>query len=159
MRYIIFLFLVLLSCSVYDPIVPEINWTDVQYTSWEYTEQINIKQNIRHLFRFGKDTVYLTRVYYNPNSQPNDVPWIRYVKGPVYNKHTEVPPGPPPDNTNLVFTWSRKEYADSTYHTPVINNSIVDDWFLWKINSNGNLLMGYVDLNRNCFYWELTKIN
>lgn len=158
MKYLILLFIFyIFGCS--PEIQPEIYWKDVAGTSWGLTEKLNIYQTVHHIYRFGYgDTIYLTRKYWNPQDpifnsidNPN---WIRYMKGALFNKYYKDYDDC--DEVNLIFTWSRKEYADSLYKQPIIDNSITDEWFLWKIDSNGHLLMGYVD-NNNCYYWELEK--
>jgi hypothetical protein len=112
---------------------------------------------------FVWDSVFIYPVVVGPQSYKTvvlpsgEINWIRYVRAPVFNKHYEIPPGPPPNDTNLVFTFQRKEYADATYHTPISSTSPLIDWFLWKIDRNGKLLMGQVDQNRQCWYWVFTK--
>ena len=112
---------------------------------------------------FVHDSVYIYPVLVKAQSEKTvvlptgEINWIRYVKAPIYNKHYEIPPGPPPDDINLVFTFKRKEYADASYQTPIMDNSPLIDWFLWKIDENGHLLMGKVNSQRQCWYWEFTR--
>lgn len=153
MRFILFLS-VFISCSNFNNPEPRIYWRDIAGTTWGITEELNIYQNVYHSFRFGiGDTLYLTKKYWNPRNA--FISWYRYIKGPCLNKHYE---NDPVFNTpNLVFTWKRKEYADPEYQTPVTDNSIVDDWFLDSINPSGQLQMGYVDLDRKCYFWILDR--
>lgn len=112
---------------------------------------------------FVYDSVWYYPVTVSPQSEKTvtlptgEINWVRYVRAPVFNKHYEIPPGPPPNDTNLVFTWKRKEYADPQYRTPIMDNSPLIDWFLWKIDKDGHLLMGKVDSNRQCWYWVWTR--
>jgi len=119
-------------------------------STFKFTVFINDKVRIYPVIveALSKKTVIL------PTGEIN---WIRYIKAPIYNKHYEIPPGPPPDNINLVFTWKRKEYADASYQIPIIDNSPLIDWFLWKIDENGDLLMGEVDSQRQCWYWKFKR--
>ena len=152
--YILLILLLFINCINSPELQPEISWSDVAGTRWGLVEELNIYQNVHQSFRFGEDTVYATKTYWNPKDLTKSS-WIRYFKGPALYKHYEN--DPVYHTPNLVYTWSRKEYADSLYQQPVMGNSIVDDWFLWKIDSLGQLLMGYVDLDRACYYWEFTR--
>lgn len=155
MRYLLLISLLFTFCVTNPEPTPEIEWKDVAGKKYGITEELNIYQSVRQSFRFGYgDTIYIVKKYWNPKDsifncveRPN---WIRYFKGPVYNKHYENDP------LCLTYTWSRKEYADSLYQTPVMGNAITDDWFLWKIDTLG-LYMGTVDLNRDGHYWVFSQ--
>ena len=162
MKFIFSLILVvlLLGCST-NPVAPpqsEICWEDVQCKSYVITEQLSYKQNVFLMFKFGIDTVWLTKFYYDP-AYPEEITWTRYIKGPVYNKrYFTTDEGT--IETSLDFTWKRKEYADEYYRIPVMDNSTMDTWFLLRFNPQGNLLMGTRDeATGDGTYWEFTPFD
>lgn len=157
-KYLLIFIFFVISCSSITGPKAEISWRDVAGTTWGLTEELNIKQSVHQSFRFGYgDTIYLTKTYFNPNpkTRNDSIPWTRYFVWTLYNIHYEDDPDF--HSPNLVFTWKAKEYADSLYQQPVIDNSPIGDWFLWKIDANAHLLMGYVDTDRRCYYWEFDR--
>ena len=147
------LFIPYVYCGLTDVGLHGIEWSELSGTTWGYTEELNIYQNVHHNIRFGYgDTIYFTKTYWDP-TRPNMPKWVRYYRNPLYNMHWEIPPGPPPDDTNLVFQMLMKEYADSLYQQPVSGTSPLLDWFVWKVKGNV-LYIGYLDEKRNTFYWE-----
>jgi hypothetical protein len=132
-----------------------IEWCELSGKTFSTEEDQNIYQRLKVTMRFGYgDTIYMTKMYWNPKDSTFP-PWYRYFRCPVFNKHWEIPPPITEDNdTNLVFTYKCKEYADARYQQPVMDNSNLVEWFVWK-EVNNTLFMGYVEeLTRKTYYWE-----
>jgi hypothetical protein len=132
-----------------------IEWCELSGKTFSVEEDQNIFQRLKVTMRFGYgDTVYMTKTYWNPRDLKFP-PWYRYFRCPVYDKHWEIPPPIEEYNdTNLVFTYMCKEYADSKYTTPVSSTSNMVVWFAWKEIAD-TLYMGYVEeLTRKTFYWK-----
>ena len=153
--FILFTLIFIVSCGLIDAPLRGIEWNDLSGTSWGRDESLSIYQMVHQHFRFCEDTIFLTKKYWNPTDSKSS-PWYRYYKCPVSNKHYEIPPGPPPNDTNLVFYWMCKEYADSYYQQPVSGTSPLLEWFVWKIEGDV-LYMGYVNTDRSTYYWEFTR--
>lgn len=136
-----------------------IEWSALSGKSYSCEEEINICQTVKITMRFGYgDTIYMTKKYYNPTpnrySGCSNLTYYRYFRCPVFNKHWEIPPPIEKYNdTNLVFTYKAKEYADEYYRQPLMDNSPLVEWFVWK--EEGNVLyMGYVDdITRKTYYY------
>jgi hypothetical protein len=140
-----------------------IEWSAIAGKSYSAKESLSVCQTVKITMRFGYgDTIYMTKYYYNPNpnkySNCSNISYYRYFRCPVFNKHWEIPPPIEEYNdTNLVFTYKCKEYADSRYETPVIDNSPLVEWFVWK-EVNNQLYMGYIDeITRKAYYWIWNK--
>lgn len=135
-----------------------IEWAAVSGKSYSCEEEITVCQTVKITMRFGYgDTIYMTKMYYNPTpnrSGCSDLTYYRYFRCPVFNKHWEIPPPIEEVNdTNLVFTYMAKEYADEYYRQPVSGTSPLVEWFIWKEVRN-SLYMGYVDdITRKTYYF------
>jgi hypothetical protein len=131
-----------------------IEWSQIAGKTFSTEEDQNIYQRLKVSMRFGYgDTIYMTKKYWNPRDAAFPA-WYRYFRCPVFNKHWEIPPPITDDNdTNLVFTYKCKEYADPYYQQPVMDNSNLVEWFVWK-EEETDLYMGYVEeISRKTFYW------
>jgi hypothetical protein len=79
---------------------------------------------------------------------------MRYMKGAVYQRQfAQDGQG----DTDLFFVWKRKHYNGADWQCPVEGFDYTDSWFLWKIDNNGNLLMGQGNPNTMCYYWTLNR--
>lgn len=140
-----------------------IEWCELSGKSYSAEQELSICQTVKITMRFGYgDTIYMTKKYYNPGpsrfSNCSNLTYYRYFRCPVFNKHWEIPPPIEKYNdTNLVFTYKCKEYADELYMQPIIDNSPLVEWFVWK-EVNNKLYMGYVDeITRKTYYYIWQK--
>ena len=146
----LFLILLLLFCST---IVgnPLIKWEDVVGKSWTTSEKLSSNQVCYLKFTFERDSIFLIKTFKNPSGRVTE---MRYMKGAVYQRQYAK------DNngdTDLFFVWKRKHYADITWQCPVEGFDYTDSWFLWRIDNDGNLLMGQGVPNTTCYYWTLNR--
>jgi hypothetical protein len=152
MRFLLLLLLSLFFCSPTAPIEGQICWEDVQGTTWYIDEQLTSVSSCRTEFLFGKDVVYNIKIY--SNTSETGTSYI-YMKGTVFNKRYSDNDG----EALLFFTWARKHYAENTFVTPIEGYNIVDNWFLYKIDNTGHLLMGQGNpSDKNVYYWVFTRL-
>lgn len=137
---------------LYDTIYPEIRWDDIVGTTWYINEELNIFQSCESQFTFSYDSIFLLKIYYD--NETKQIEEYRYMKGKIYNKRFEVDKY---GDICLFYTWKWKHYADPEYLAPVEGYDFVDDWFLWKIDENDDLLIGLGGPQGDCYYWPLNR--
>lgn len=151
---IVCLLMVVIGCSPTEPLVGEIEYSDVVGTKWYKIEELSEMSKAVDVFKFGRDSIFYSVSKYHDNL--GDGPYsVRYFKGYVNNFRYVIDPD---GDTILQFNWTRKEYNGGFDGAQVTDYSTSSQWFLWKIEG-GILFFGTVDADDGeSWYWEFERL-